>query len=175
MESSWGHWGSSWKCCLGRILSFIISPFQMGHLRWLKVSQCDVHPQKGQEDPDHYRPVSLTLVPGKVIEQIILSAITQHLQDSPGRRGLWKTGPARTTWSYPMITLWRGWSLNKWGKCSEHVYWDINKAFETFLTALSWRIWMFMSWVGPLVTGLKIGWMTGLRVLENGVDTIGGQ
>ncbi|KFO64936.1 RNA-directed DNA polymerase from mobile element jockey, partial [Corvus brachyrhynchos] len=38
--------------------------------------------KKGQkEDSGNYRPVSLPLVPGKVVEQIILSIITRHLQD----------------------------------------------------------------------------------------------
>jgi len=45
--------------------------------------------KKGQkEDPGNYRLVSLTLVPGKVMERFILSAFTRHVKDNRG------SGPA---------------------------------------------------------------------------------
>ncbi|KFP60339.1 hypothetical protein N322_01886, partial [Cariama cristata] len=41
--------------------------------------------KKGQkENPGNYRPVGLTSIPGKVMEQIILSEITRHVQDNQG-------------------------------------------------------------------------------------------
>ncbi|KAJ7406231.1 RNA-directed DNA polymerase from mobile element jockey [Willisornis vidua] len=38
--------------------------------------------KKGKEDHGNYRPVSLTSVPGKVIEKIILRSIEKHLKDN---------------------------------------------------------------------------------------------
>ncbi|KAJ7418397.1 RNA-directed DNA polymerase from mobile element jockey-like protein [Willisornis vidua] len=51
---------------------------------WNLASVMPIYKKAWKDDPGNYRPVSLTLVPGKVIKQIILSAITQHLQDRQG-------------------------------------------------------------------------------------------
>ncbi|KFW88407.1 hypothetical protein N305_02125, partial [Manacus vitellinus] len=48
---------------------------------WKLANVTPIHKKGCKEDPGNYRPISLTPVPGKVMEQIILSAITQHLQD----------------------------------------------------------------------------------------------
>ncbi|KFO60363.1 hypothetical protein N302_02485, partial [Corvus brachyrhynchos] len=51
---------------------------------WKLASVMPIHKKCRKEDPANYRPVSLTSVPGKVMEQFLLSAITQHLQDGRG-------------------------------------------------------------------------------------------
>ncbi|KAJ7408623.1 DnaJ heat shock protein family (Hsp40) member C1 [Willisornis vidua] len=56
--------------------------------RWDKIAKCvpGKSKKKGWKEDLGIRPVSLTSVPGKVTEQITLSAITQHMQDNQGIR-----------------------------------------------------------------------------------------
>ncbi|PKU39624.1 rna-directed dna polymerase from mobile element jockey- hypothetical protein [Limosa lapponica baueri] len=53
---------------------------------WRLANVMSFHKKGHKEDPGNYRPVGLTLVLGKVMAQIILSVITQHVQDNQAIR-----------------------------------------------------------------------------------------
>lgn len=52
-----------------------------GH-SWLEISQYDTYKKDENEEPGNYRFVGLASVLEKVMDQIILSAITWNVQDS---------------------------------------------------------------------------------------------
>lgn len=49
---------------------------------WRKANITPIFIKGRKEDPGNMRPLSLTLVPRKVMEQIFLEAISQHMQDT---------------------------------------------------------------------------------------------
>ncbi|KAJ7426024.1 RNA-directed DNA polymerase from mobile element jockey-like protein [Willisornis vidua] len=99
---------------------------------WKLASVTSTHKKGCKEDLANYRPVILTSVPGKVMEQTILSAITQHLQDVQGNRPSqhgFRTGRSCLTnliSFYDQVT-----HLVDEGKVVGVVYLDFIKAFDT--------------------------------------------
>jgi len=90
-----------------------------------------VYKKGWKEDPGNYRLVSLTSVPGKVMEQLILSAIPWHLQDNqvirPSQHGFMKSGSCLTNLTfYDKVT-----HVVDEGKAVDVVYLDFSKAFVT--------------------------------------------
>jgi len=53
---------------------------------WRITSMTPIYKKGRKEDPGNYRPVSLTLVLGKIMKQFILSALTRHVKDYQGIR-----------------------------------------------------------------------------------------
>jgi len=49
---------------------------------WRLASVTLIYKKSHEEDLGNYRPISLTMVPGKVMEQITLKEITQYVRDS---------------------------------------------------------------------------------------------
>ena len=55
-------------------------------LDWRVANVTPIYKRGRKEDLGNYRPVSLTSVPGKVMEQVISSAIKSHITDNQGIR-----------------------------------------------------------------------------------------
>ncbi|TRZ07979.1 hypothetical protein HGM15179_019124 [Zosterops borbonicus] len=99
---------------------------------WKLANVTPIQKKGRKEDPGNYRSVRLTSVPGKVMEQFILSVIMQHLQDGQGirpsqhgfRRG--RSCLTNLVSFYDQVA-----HLVDAGKAVDVVYLDFSKAFDT--------------------------------------------
>ncbi|KFV88681.1 hypothetical protein N308_12797, partial [Struthio camelus australis] len=69
---------------IARPLSIILErSWQSGEVPedWKKANVTPVFQKGHKEEPGNSRPVSLTSIPGKVREQLILEVLTKHLED----------------------------------------------------------------------------------------------
>ncbi|PKU29396.1 rna-directed dna polymerase from mobile element jockey-like [Limosa lapponica baueri] len=98
---------------------------------WCLANVTAIHKKGWKEDPGNYRPVSLTLVPGKVMEQITPSAIMQHMKDTqvtrPRQHGFMKGRSCLTNLISFCDKVTR---LVGEGKAVDVVYLSFNKAFD---------------------------------------------
>ncbi|KAK4831679.1 hypothetical protein QYF61_018676 [Mycteria americana] len=99
---------------------------------WRLVNVMPIFKKGWKEDPGNYRPVSLTSVPGKLMEQCILIAITWHVEDNqgikPSQHGFRKGRSCLTNLIsfYDKVTR-----LVDEGKAVDVVCLDFSKAFDT--------------------------------------------
>ena len=99
---------------------------------WKLASVMPIYKKGQKDDPGSYRPVSLTSVPGKLMEQLILSTIIQHMWDNqmirPSQHGIMKGRSCLTN----LISFYnRATCLLDEGKAVDVVYLDHSKAFDT--------------------------------------------
>ncbi|GAB0209165.1 mitochondrial enolase superfamily member 1 [Grus japonensis] len=99
---------------------------------WKLANVIPIYKKGVREDPGNYRPVSLTSVPGKIMEKIILGATERHLKDNAiirhSQNGFTK-GKSCLTNSisfYDKVT-----HLVDEGKAVDVVFLDFSKAFDT--------------------------------------------
>ncbi|RMC11899.1 hypothetical protein DUI87_11026 [Hirundo rustica rustica] len=98
---------------------------------WKLPSVTPIHKSGRKEDPGNYSPVGLTSVPSKIMEQIILSAITWHLQDGQGIRPSQHRFRGRSCLTNPVSFYDQVTLLVDAGRAVDVVYLDFSKAFDT--------------------------------------------
>ncbi|KAK4829737.1 hypothetical protein QYF61_006446 [Mycteria americana] len=126
-----------------------------------------------EEDLGNYRPVSLTSVPGKLMEQIILSAITRHVEDNqgikPSQHGFMKGRSYLTNLIsfYNKVTHLLG-----EGKAVDVVCLDFSKAFDTVSHSILLEKLAAHGLDGRMLLWVK-NWLDGWaqRVVVNGVKS----
>uniref|UniRef100_A0A8B9VLG6 Reverse transcriptase domain-containing protein n=1 Tax=Anas zonorhyncha TaxID=75864 RepID=A0A8B9VLG6_9AVES len=143
-------------------------------VNWRLANVTPIYKKGRRADPGNYRPLSLTSVPGKLMEQIILS-VMRHLQDNqvirPSQHEFMKGRSCLTnlTSFYDKVTC-----LVDEGKSVDVVCLDFNKDFDTIFHSillkklsapgLDWRTLRWVrNWLDSraqrvLVNGVKSSW-----------------
>ncbi|CAM4485735.1 unnamed protein product [Caretta caretta] len=99
---------------------------------WKMANIVPIYTKGNKDNPGNYRPVSLTSVPGKIMEQIIKKSICKHLEDNEvinkSGHGFVKNKSCQTNLIafFDKVT-----SLVNRGEAVDVVYLDFSKAFDT--------------------------------------------
>ncbi|KAK4811337.1 hypothetical protein QYF61_024473 [Mycteria americana] len=97
---------------------------------WRLANVMPIYKKGKKEDPGNYRPVSLTSVPGKIMEWFILSALNRHVQANqgirPSQHGFRKGRSCLTN----LISFYDKTRLVDEGKAVDVIYLDFSKAFD---------------------------------------------
>ncbi|GAB0176007.1 mitochondrial enolase superfamily member 1 [Grus japonensis] len=120
---------------IARLLSIIFErPWRTGEVPedWRKANVTPVFKKGKKEDAGNYRPVSLTSIPGKVMEQLILGVINKHVEEKKVIRGGqhgFINGKSCLTNLIAFYDGMTGWVVER--RAVDVVYLDFSKAFDT--------------------------------------------
>jgi len=99
---------------------------------WRKATVTPIFKKSKKEDPGNDRPVSLTSIPGKVMEQLIMDVISKQVEEKKVIRNSQhgftkgKSCPTNLIAFYDSMTSWV-----EEGRAVDVVYLDFSKAFDT--------------------------------------------
>jgi len=99
---------------------------------WRKASVTPVFKKSKKEDPGNYRPFSLTSIPGKVMEQLILDVIIKQVEEKKVIRSSQHVFTKGKSCLTNLIAFYDG--MTGWveeGRAVDVVYLDFSKAFDT--------------------------------------------